>query len=164
MTYAEKLKDPRWQKKRLEIFERDNWTCTTISCNSKDATLHVHHLDYLPNTEPWDYPDHFLVTKCEHCHKELTEFKKEYETRLLRQFRLGLQDTFIQECAAQLFEAYGDEPFSERLQNLIYILWELRKVPDSVIDLLRTIHNIKSWAHSDTYDRFKKDVDDDSTT
>jgi len=27
VTYAEKLKDPRWQKKRLEIMERDEWTC-----------------------------------------------------------------------------------------------------------------------------------------
>lgn len=25
--YKEKLKDPRWQKKRLQIFERDDWCC-----------------------------------------------------------------------------------------------------------------------------------------
>lgn len=27
MTYAEKLKDPRWQKKRLRILERDAFAC-----------------------------------------------------------------------------------------------------------------------------------------
>jgi hypothetical protein len=25
MKYAEKLKDPRWQKKRLEVFQRDDF-------------------------------------------------------------------------------------------------------------------------------------------
>lgn len=25
--YAKKLMDPRWQKKRLEIFKRDGWKC-----------------------------------------------------------------------------------------------------------------------------------------
>jgi len=25
MTYAEKLKNPKWQKKRLKIFERDGY-------------------------------------------------------------------------------------------------------------------------------------------
>ena len=29
MSYSDKLKDPRWQRKRLEIFERDNWTSVT---------------------------------------------------------------------------------------------------------------------------------------
>ncbi len=27
MTYAEQLKDPRWQKRRLEILQRDEWRC-----------------------------------------------------------------------------------------------------------------------------------------
>ena len=65
-NYAEKLKDPRWQKKRLLIFERDNWTCQL--CSDTDSTLVVHHRLYLPNMEPWDYPDEFLVTLCESCH------------------------------------------------------------------------------------------------
>lgn len=65
-TYAEKLKDPRWQKKRLEIFERDGWHC--VRCDSGLITLHVHHKKYLMDTEPWDYPHDLLSTLCENCH------------------------------------------------------------------------------------------------
>ena len=64
--YSEKLKDPRWQKKRLEILQRDNFTCQR--CDDKTTTLIVHHKDYLPKSEPWDYPDILLITLCEDCH------------------------------------------------------------------------------------------------
>lgn len=67
MTYSEKLRDPRWQRKRLEILQRDNWTC--IHCNSKDKPLQVHHVLYL-KINPWEYPDHLLQTLCEDCHKD----------------------------------------------------------------------------------------------
>ena len=71
-TYAEKVKGRRWQKKRLKIFERDEWNCQ--QCHSKETkTLHVHHRRYLPNTEPWDYPDKLLVTLCETCHQLETD-------------------------------------------------------------------------------------------
>jgi hypothetical protein len=65
-TYSEKLKDPRWQKKRLEILERDGWKC--MCCGDKDNTLHVHHIFYIPNTEPWEIHNGFLITLCETCH------------------------------------------------------------------------------------------------
>jgi hypothetical protein len=54
MDYSQKLKDPRWQKKRLEILERDGWKC--MACGDKEKTLHVHHIFYLPGKEPWDIP------------------------------------------------------------------------------------------------------------
>jgi len=66
MTYSEKLKDPRWQKKRLQILERDAWVCS--ECYSGVKTLHVHHKYYTPNTEPWDYDESALTTLCEDCH------------------------------------------------------------------------------------------------
>lgn len=68
MSYSEKLKDPRWQKKRLEIFERDGFLCQ--NCFSKTKTLHVHHKYYLPVENPWEYPDSALVTLCEECHEQ----------------------------------------------------------------------------------------------
>jgi hypothetical protein len=67
MTYAQKLRDPLWQKKRLSIFSRDNWTCK--SCGRNDITLHVHHLVYLPELNPWEYEDYYLITYCEICHE-----------------------------------------------------------------------------------------------
>lgn len=66
-TYKEQLRDPRWQKRRLEIMERDKWTCR--KCESKIATLNVHHLCYLKKAAPWEYPDRLLITFCQFCHK-----------------------------------------------------------------------------------------------
>lgn len=64
MDYSEKLKNPKWQKKRLKIFERDGWEC--LSCGDKESTLCVHHLKY--GKEPWEVDDQFLETLCEDCH------------------------------------------------------------------------------------------------
>jgi len=69
MTYTEKLKDPRWQKKRLEILERDGWKC--MACGGTKNTLHVHHIFYFPRKEPWEIQNGFLITFCEGCHKSL---------------------------------------------------------------------------------------------
>lgn len=66
--YSEKLKDPRWQKKRLEILVRDEWTCQ--KCDDKTSMLVVHHKDYLDNVEPWDYPEELLIALCDDCHEE----------------------------------------------------------------------------------------------
>jgi hypothetical protein len=52
--YVLKLKDPRWQKKRLEVMDRNAFTCS--SCYSKTKTLNVHHPVYEKNKEPRDYP------------------------------------------------------------------------------------------------------------
>jgi hypothetical protein len=69
-TYSEKLKNANWQMKRLRIFERDK--CTCLSCNrdclKEGLSMHVHHIKYLPNLEPWEYEDCYLVTYCELCH------------------------------------------------------------------------------------------------
>lgn len=74
MTYSEKLKDPRWQKKRLEILERDKFTCK--KCDDTETTLHVHHLKYQKGKNPWEYNKKDLITLCEHCHQLIEEYKK----------------------------------------------------------------------------------------
>lgn len=66
--YSEKLKDPRWQKKRLEILEKRNWCCE--SCYDDKSTLNVHHKNYRSNAEPWDYDDELLIVLCDDCHKK----------------------------------------------------------------------------------------------
>lgn len=66
-TYSEKLKDPRWQKLRLKVLERDNFSC--VVCGSADKMLHVHHSKY--SKEPWSAPLENLHTLCEECHAHL---------------------------------------------------------------------------------------------
>jgi len=130
MTYAEKLKDPRWQKKRLEILNRDNFKCSIESCGETTKTLHVHHLDYLSDTEPWDYPNEYLMTICESCHQHITEVRHIYEDRLRRAMRLKLIDSFSQCCAADYFEQ------CKNLSNVIFLLWELLEEQDEVENTL----------------------------
>jgi len=74
MTYSESLRDPRWQRKRLEIMDRDDFTCKR--CGKQKKTLHVHHMVYVHGRRPWEYPDDILVTICEDCHKILTAISK----------------------------------------------------------------------------------------
>jgi|SRR5450759_5112281 len=84
-AYSEKLRDPRWQKARLLVLERDGWACQL--CFNTEATLHVHHKYYQPNVEPWDYPSEALVTLCEVCHDDETESRPEAERALLFELR-----------------------------------------------------------------------------
>lgn len=65
--YSDKLKDPRWQKRRLDILNRDEWVCQR--CYSENKTLTVHHLCYMPHLEPWEYPNKLLITLCVDCNK-----------------------------------------------------------------------------------------------
>ena len=69
--YSEKLKDPRWQKKRLKIMNRDKFTCKL--CEDVKTTLNVHHKEYIKDNDPWDYPDNLLITLCMDCHYELND-------------------------------------------------------------------------------------------
>ncbi len=64
--YSKLLLDPRWQKKRIEILQRDDFTCQL--CGDSESTLHVHHCFYRKNNLPWDYPNSSLITLCYDCH------------------------------------------------------------------------------------------------
>src|SRR5690349_18394749 len=71
--YTNLLRHPLWQKKRLYIFQRDNFQCQ--KCFDIFSNLQVHHKYYKPDTFPWDYPDDCFVTVCDLCH-EKEEFIK----------------------------------------------------------------------------------------
>lgn len=84
-AYGEKLKDPRWQKMRLQVLERDGWACRV--CSDTESTLHVHHTYYETGKEPWEYPLYTLLTLCADCHTSETEGRADYEQMLLRLLR-----------------------------------------------------------------------------
>lgn len=67
MDYKEQIKSPKWQKRRLEILQRDGFTCQVCGC--KDKTLHVHHTVYIKDHNIWEYKDNQLITLCEECHE-----------------------------------------------------------------------------------------------
>lgn len=66
-TYYELLRDPRWQKKRLEVMQRAEFSCE--NCGDSTTTINVHHKYYTKGAMPWDYPNEALACFCEPCHE-----------------------------------------------------------------------------------------------
>lgn len=73
-SYARKLSDPRWQRRRLEILQLDEWKC--VYCRASDQELHLHHVVYRYRSEPCEYSDDELFTLCWKCHEDITEISK----------------------------------------------------------------------------------------
>lgn len=107
MTYADKLKSPEWQKKRLEILNRDEFTCTM--CNSKEKTLHVHHKVYIFDNDPWDYENDFYTTLCETCHKQEEQDKALFH-KFIKHFLLkGLTYKELNQDILPILQTYRDK-------------------------------------------------------
>ena len=65
--YAELLRKPQWQKRRLQMLEKAGWKC--IECGATELQLHVHHKRYISSAKPWEYEDEDLAVLCERCHE-----------------------------------------------------------------------------------------------
>jgi hypothetical protein len=118
--YAQKLLDPRWQKKRLEVLKRDGWACR--NCGDTATTLHVHHTYYERGREPWEYPDRFLQTLCANCHGSERELRNEAEAELLRVTRVLFTPGDVHGLAGALavaFELGPDDPQCEVLEKML---------------------------------------------
>ena len=88
-SYYEKLKDPRWQKKRLEVLEREKYCCQ--SCGDKENTLNVHHSIYFKGADPWDDDyNPYLYCLCEACHKDWHDIKLDIDYSIAR---IGVYDS-----------------------------------------------------------------------
>jgi hypothetical protein len=116
--FQRQLKDPRWQKRRLAIMDRDEWTCK--GCGDIEATLTVHHKSYRMEggkfADIWDYPDSDLITLCEHCHNG-----EEIRLETLKQnFYFQVRD---------LFEN------SETFTGLLILLRQIRETKGERIDM-----------------------------
>lgn len=122
--YYEKLKDPRWQKKRLQILERDEFTCQF--CGDKETTLHIHH-KYYEEVEPWEHDDSALITLCKDCHEKESKNKKEALSSVYS--RLSFLDS------EEIYE----------IEYLIAVASETGEV-SKTIDLLGFILNSPIWA------------------
>ena len=111
MTYADKLKDPRWQKKRLEIMERDGFRCR--DCGDDESTLNVDHKVYRSGADPWDYPNDDLQTLCEDCHDRISKMRKSIMDTVgrMNSWELGRVLTFIKQIPIcdEVLIMFGDE-------------------------------------------------------
>lgn len=65
--YVDELKHPRWQEKRLRVFEAAGFHCER--CGNADQQLHAHHKIYLKGRRPWEYEDQLLECLCDDCHE-----------------------------------------------------------------------------------------------
>jgi hypothetical protein len=130
-TYADLLRDPRWQKKRLEVMARDNFTCRL--CADRGSTLAVHHLVYERAAAPWEYHQTLLLTVCKTCHDELHELK--FGESILQALVMGgarmrhLYDV-LQAFQAAFVDGPGAGPLVPKMWNM---------VPGAIADAIRTV-------------------------
>ena len=136
-TYFEKLKDPRWQRKRLEIMSLDEFSCG--SCGDKSSQLNVHHRYYITGRMPWEYPDWSLITLCNECHKERHDMdesrheaanlprEQEFETIMTFLCDQGREfEEMAWDIAAQIGMMRSDLGNREALEKVLFALSNLR--------------------------------------
>lgn len=115
-SFTEQYKHPKWQKMRLKILERDEYTCRL--CKSTEKQLHIHHLEYRRGKKVWEYsPDNFL-TLCSFCHSELTD--------VLTQTRLGMSDMMYVAALSVLLRLWKCPDH----EYIVYIMDNLAEQPE----------------------------------
>ena len=123
MTYKEQLHDRRWQIKRNKILDRDKGECQNKRCEYKHDTsvlIEVHHLDYLPDTMAWDYPDDMLISLCSKCH-ESEQLRPTEERYLINTLRM--KGFLVSDLLAHSTIIETDKSFTK---NLLKILREFQ--------------------------------------
>jgi len=70
MNYIDQIKSGNWQRKRLEIFQRDKFQCRVCG---EETNIQVHHLYYIPNMSIWEYDNEAMVTVCKYHHELLNK-------------------------------------------------------------------------------------------
>lgn len=136
--YSKKLLDPQWQKKRLEIFQRDNFTCKR--CDDANKTLHVHHKYYEYNLLPWEYPDESLVTLCCDCHEEEQSALNDLEKALLLILKKG---GFMSNDFIDLYETFNSVDV-QWFTQMIHMITHRKELFNNVINVYTEYMNEKS--------------------
>ena len=65
-TYGQKLLRPEWQHRKKAYLNEVGVWCR--SCRATDTVIAVHHLNYRPNRQPWEYKNDELIAFCSDCH------------------------------------------------------------------------------------------------
>jgi len=94
-TYAAKLKDPRWKRKRRDLIIAAGCACE--ECGDKESRLQIHHKYHDHSLAPWEYPHKAMCVLCSGCKKA----RREYE-RLLLESITAKEGGRILDLAAEL--------------------------------------------------------------
>lgn len=117
-AYFEKLKDPRWQKKRLEALEHANWSCSV--CFETANTLHVHHKQYFKGREPWEYDTDQLACLCAGCHEST---HRREDKLLLASSYLELDGPASRDTAAYLIAGFSGRAITTPFNIFDFDAW-----------------------------------------
>ena len=135
-SYSELLKDPRWQKKRLQVLDRDKFTCTI--CGDGTTELHVHHKKYLSGKKPWEYKLPMMTTLCSTCHSDTHRKDNIYNSFV------GFNDKEINQLLefSDLIKRGVSSPDLWNASNIIHMCQKngltFNKVKDDIQDFLKS--------------------------
>jgi len=150
--------DPQWQKKRLEIMQRDGFACKL--CDNKERTLNVHHTYYDDNKRdtPWDYPDRCLITICDVCHEREHEELRNSEKELLQAFKKqGLTADYLSDYAAVIEEEADFNMTQIETERAIVFFLSDKKMQIEALRLsnkLEYIHGLRGEELNRCYNEF----------
>jgi hypothetical protein len=115
LTFAEQIKHPNWQRKRLEVMEDAGFECE--SCGTNEVTLNVHHKRYIKGRMYWDYERTDLSCLCEDCHKQ-EHASRELLDRLISEAGSGGMDIMLGLAAGYLLASMDiDRELAEEIQE-----------------------------------------------
>ncbi len=84
-NYHDEMRDPRWQRKRLQILSDADFTCE--ECRNQEKELNVHHSAYLRGIPAWQHPDSLLHCLCRDCHKQRQEVEESLKLEMMKRLR-----------------------------------------------------------------------------
>lgn len=124
--FSDQYKDPRWQKKRLYILEKDKFTCR--KCGDKESTLHVHHTQYIKDHKVWEYRDDQLITLCDTCHEgvhKLSDEIKNLTANCVTNYRFYETDMLkkLNDFLMAIYVSGPSDPGVEHIFSAIDLFW-----------------------------------------
>lgn len=154
MTYAEQLRNPNWQRRRLEILSRSDFSCE--NCGDAESTLNVHHKYYRKGRMAWEYEDHELMALCESCHKQDHEHREvldEILSELGYDQAVGILAGYAA-CAGNLTPKRAAEIFADHKREFVVgylahrIEWTDGELSKWIDALQRDMASYPEWANS----------------
>jgi len=157
VPYAEQIKSPKWQKKRLEILNLHGFKCE--DCGSETKTLNVHHRFYLKGRKIYEYDNDVFQVLCEECHSKIHE-KKESEKTFPKNY-IKLPDEYPDWCVEEFVKSTNnlirlfknefhqkladmDDLFYKKLFSFLKELEEKRILYENIDFLFKKINKLEN--------------------